>query len=136
MNVIDPLVPMGFNKFVGYKLVEWDIDHACVVLDTDERHLNGLDIAHGGVLLSALDYACGMSGTYRPPPEERRYCMTLSLATNFVSPFRGGLLRARARRVGGGRNIYFSEGKIVDAENALIATASGTFRLLRNKSST
>ena len=135
MNVINPPPPVGFNKFVGLKLIEWDVGHACVALDIDERHLNGLDVIHGGVLLSALDYACGMSGCYRPPPRERQFCMTLSPTTNFVSALRDGKLRAKARRIGGGKAVFFSEGEIIDANGTLIATASGTFRLLRDNPS-
>ena len=130
----DNLPPsVGFNNFVGYKVSEWGVDHACVTLEMDTHHLNSLGVSHGGVLLSALDYACGMSGCYRVPPQERRLCMTLSLTTNFVSPLHDGLLRATAVRVGGGKSTFFSDGKIIDEEGKLIASATGTFRLLSEK---
>lgn len=135
MTIKPVISAVGFNKFVGLELVEWNTDYACIALEMDEHHLNGLDIAHGGVLLSALDAACGMSGCYSPPPEERRYSMTISLTTNFVRPLRNGQLRAIARRVGGGKTVFFSEGKIVDTEGELVASATGTFRYLRNKPS-
>ncbi len=128
--------PVGFNAHVGLKLVEWDSDHACLALQVEDHHLNGLDIAHGGVLLAALDAACGMAGCYRPPPKERRWSMTVTLTTNFVSPQRCGAMRATGKRVGGGKTIFFAESEIIGTDGALIAKASGAFRYLRGKPDT
>jgi len=129
----DLLPQTGFNQFVGFRLIEWDVDYACIALELEAQHMNGLNIAHGGVLLSALDFACGMSGSYQPPPMERRYCVTVSLSTHFINPLRDGHLRATAHRIGGGKSIFFAESEIFDASNTRIATASGAFRLLPNK---
>jgi len=130
----DPQIPVGFNKHVGLRLTEWSMGHALVELDMEAHHWNGLGIAHGGVLLSALDFACGMCGSYRPAPEPRSFCMTVSLSTNFISPIRGGLLRAIGTKVGGGRSIFFAEARVLDEYDTLIATASGAFKIMKDRS--
>jgi uncharacterized protein (TIGR00369 family) len=129
----DPTKAIGFNKLVGYQLVEWDLNRAAVELDMTEGHLNGLGVAHGGVLVAALDYALGMSGSYQPPPADRRWCMTITLTTNFVSPLKGKLLRTDSRLTGGGKTIFFAEGEITDENGTLVASAMGSFRRLKNK---
>ncbi|MBT3788557.1 MAG: PaaI family thioesterase [Alphaproteobacteria bacterium] len=136
MSTFDLTTPNGFNKLVGYRLVEWEVDKASVELNMTEDHLNGLGIAHGGVLLAGLDYVLGMSGCYRAPPAGRRLCMTITLTSNFISPLKGPLLRANARVTGGGKTIFFAEGEIVDGDNKLVATATGSFRRLRDKPTT
>lgn len=130
MTVRNLMDQVGFNKYVGIRLVEWSPEYACFELDLDTHHLNKLGVAHGGVLLSVLDAACGLSGCYCPPPQKRRLCMTMSLNTNFISPMQPGLLRAEARQIGGGKAVFFAEGKIIDDDGKLIATAAGTFRRL------
>ncbi len=134
MTVAEPKVAQGeFNSLVGCKLAEWAVDYACVELVMDARHTNSHGIAHGGVLATVLDYACGMAGCFRPEPELHCKCMTLSLTTNFIAPMRPGLLKARARRTGGGKSVFFTEGQITNESGNLIATASGTFRLIKPK---
>lgn len=134
LNTVDdrlgpPLLPMvGFNAHIGMRLVEWAPDYACVALEFEDHHLNSIGIAHGGILLSALDFACGMSGCYTSPPRDRGASVTLSLTTTFMRPFRGGILRAEARRTGGGKTIFFSEGTVKDENGEVVSAATGTYR--------
>ena len=136
MSTFDLTTPVGFNKLVGFRLVEWEVGKASAELNMTGDHLNGLGIAHGGVLLAGLDYVLGMSGCYRAPPEGRRLCMTITLTSNFISPLKGPLLRANARVTGGGKTIFFVEGEIVDGDNKLIASATGSFRRLKDNPAT
>ncbi|WP_306147912.1 MULTISPECIES: PaaI family thioesterase [unclassified Roseibium] len=137
MTLAETSGPIGeFNKHVGFELTEWQRNHACVAVEIDSYHTNVMGVTHGGVLVSALDFACGMAGCYRPPPEPRFYCMTLTLNTNFIAPMRKGLLRAHGRRIGGGRSVFFAEGEIVLPDGTLIATASGAFKLFDRKPKT
>ncbi|MTH95915.1 PaaI family thioesterase [Roseibium sp. RKSG952] len=126
--------PIGeFNKHVGLELTKWQPDYACVEVEIESHHTNVMGITHGGMLVSALDFACGMSGCFRAPPEPKVYCMTLTLNTNFIAPMGEGLLQAHGRRVGGGRSVFFAQGDITLPDGTLIATASGAFRLLDRK---
>jgi acyl-coenzyme A thioesterase PaaI-like protein len=56
--------------------------------------------------------------------------MTLSLTTNFIASVKAGRLYTEGRRTGGGKSVFFAEGEVRDAEDRLIATATGTFKYL------
>jgi uncharacterized protein (TIGR00369 family) len=123
----------GFLEHVGFRLIDWSENFARLTLDVEPHHFNVLGITHGGVILTALDYACGISGCYRAPPGKRALSVTISLATNFVKPLTEGRMVAEGRVVGGGRTIFFAESKITDSQGNLIATASGAFKRITDR---
>lgn len=129
MSDADSLEPMlGFNAETGFRLVDWSDGAAVLALDLAARHLNRSGVVHGGVLAAMLDVAMGYSGVY-PVDGAPRWSVTLSLTTSFIGQARAGRLTARGRRIGGGRQIYFAEGEVRDAEGALLAAGQATFRL-------
>jgi len=123
----------AYNKLLNMQLVKWEKDLAVVHLEIDDRHLNTLRIAHGGVLLSAMDSALGWCGMYRDPPENPQRCMTINLTTNFHAPIRRGRLIVTARRTGGGKSVAHCEAEARDESGRLIGTATGAFKLLRER---
>ncbi len=132
MTQVEDAPTGGFLEHVGFKSIDWSEDFARITLDVEPHHFNVLGIAHGGVALTALDYACGISGCYRPPPAKRTLSMTISLTTNFIKPLTEGHMIAEGRVVGGGRSIFFAESNITDSQGNLIATASGAFKRITN----
>lgn len=119
----------GYSALIGYRLVAWRADYAEIELDLGPQHLNGHGIPHGGLITTLLDTAMGFAGVHCTVPGNVRYAMTLSLTTQFVGQMRSfGRLRATGRKTGGGRQIYFATGEVLDAEGTLIAQAAATFR--------
>ena len=130
----DSLAEHGaFAELIGYRLTAWRTDQAEVVLEVEERHMNRSGILHGGVMATLIDTACGYAGCYRPaPPEDSRRASTLSLTTSFIGPVVAGAeLVARARRTGGGRQIFFADCEVRDQDGHLVATGSGSFKYRR-----
>ncbi|EWH00814.1 PaaI family thioesterase [Halomonas sp. BC04] len=119
---------MGYHELLGMHVVEWAEDHAVVELNVDAQHLNRSGIVHGGVLTSMLDSALSLAGLYCDVPGRVRRGMTLSLTTTFVSPARGGVLRATGRVRGGGHKIFMASGEVTDGSGELLAIAEGSFR--------
>lgn len=117
-----------FNAFVGYRLVDWGMGSSEIELSLQPHHLNSQGFAHGGVIMSLLDSACGACGTVEPRPAPRAISVTVSLSANFIRTAKGSKLRAKGRMTGGGRSIYFAEAQILDDDGQLIATASGAFK--------
>lgn len=117
-----------FNAYVGYRLVDWGLGSSVIELEMQPYHLNSQGFAHGGVIMSLLDSACGACGSTRPRPAPRAISVTVSLSANFIRSARGGVLRAEGTMTGGGRSIYFAEARILDEDGHLIATASGAFK--------
>ncbi|RVU39828.1 PaaI family thioesterase [Hwanghaeella grinnelliae] len=123
-----------YQELLGYEIAEWEQGRCRVTMPIRDCHTNRHGIPHGGVYASLLDTAMGFAGSYSPPGEEKRFAMTLSLTTNFLSRPKGLVLQAEANVNGGGRNTFFCEGSIVDETGEVIATGIGTFRLRRSKS--
>ena len=90
--------------------------------------MNRYGIPHGGVYASLLDTVMGFAGSWTGDPHRRQLCMTLSLTTNFLGRPEGVTLVADGRRTGGGRSVYYADGKIEDDTGAIVATGVGTFR--------
>ncbi|MTJ83478.1 MAG: PaaI family thioesterase [Telmatospirillum sp.] len=120
--------PSGFQKLLGYRLVEWQEGRAVLELASEAIHTNRAGLVHGGVLTTLIDTACGFSATWCPFPGRVRRVLTLSLTTTFTGQARGGVLRATGLRRGGGRKIITCSGEILDAAGNLIAIGEGTYR--------
>ena len=56
--------------------------------------------------------------------------MTLQMTTQSIKPARGGIVQARATFLRRGRSINYLESRMTDADGALMAVASSTWRLL------
>ena len=114
-------------EFLGVRMVTWSDGFAVVELDLQPQHLNRQASLHGGVTATLLDAACGYAGIWDPNGEERN-SLTLSLNVNYLAPMRSGRLTATGRVVGGGRGVYFAEGRLESDAGVLIATAQGAFK--------
>lgn len=117
-----------FRRLIGYRLTGFEPDWAQFELQLEEKHMNGDGRPHGGVYASLLDATMGLSGCHAGAPDRRLKAMTLSLSTMFVAPPAGTKLIAAARRIGGGKRTFFSEGHIHDDTGQLIVTGNGVFR--------
>ena len=127
MSLIPEHELSGFARLLGYRLARWEPDLAEVVLELGPQHQNRGDVAHGGVLATLIDTACGFAGCWAPKGESRA-AVTLSLTTQFLAPAASGRLTATGRKVGGGRGVFFATAEIRDEAGALVARGEGVFR--------
>lgn len=126
-------MPSGFRTLLGYRLAEWRDGFAIIEIDIDNRHLNRSGVVHGGVYATLIDAAGGYAGCFSGMPGPARRAFTLSLNTNFIGTTRSGILRAIARKTGGGARIFFASIEVVDQVGAVLATGEGTYRLRGEK---
>lgn len=122
-----------FQDLLGYDIAEWEAGRCLVTMPVRDCHTNRHGLPHGGVYTALIDTAMGFAGSYTKPGEEKRFALTLSLTTNFLSRPKGKLLKAEARVTGGGRNTFFCDASVTDETGELIATGIGTFRLRQSK---
>lgn len=120
----------GFLAFLGARMTGYGPDHARFELDLGPQHLNPMGIPHGGVYATILDTTLGSAGCWEGNPDTFRPSVTLNLTVNYLARPQGTRLICEARRVGGGKSIYFSEGEIRDDTGVVLARASGTFRVM------
>ncbi len=93
----------------------------------EENHLATPIAAHGGSICALMDATMGVCALSKVIAEYK-VVSTLEMKISFIAPaLLGDTLSAEANVVKAGKRIIFSEGKIVNQNGKLIATATGTF---------
>lgn len=120
----------GFLRALGARFEALDGSGAVFTLDAGPEHRNAEDRIHGGLLAALLDIACGFSVRFDGARNALLPSVTLSLAVSFLAPARDNRLTVHGRVVGGGRQILFTRGEVLDGGGTPIAMANGTFKRL------
>lgn len=117
------------GRHVGYiSSMPEDMTGVCA-LEIGPQHLNRLGVLHGGFVALLLDNGCGLA-VRNGLQGTGASTVTISLTTNFIAAARSGRVVATGRVVGGGRSVKFASSELRDESGQLLATASGTFRVL------
>jgi uncharacterized protein (TIGR00369 family) len=121
----------GMGRLLGFRLVEVSEGYAVLAVKPDERHYNGIGIAHGGLAATLLDSATGCAINSTMPAG--RIFTTLEMKINYVRPIRGdvGTVRCEARVIHAGGRVATAEGRVVDEEGKLYAHGTATCMLFR-----
>jgi uncharacterized protein (TIGR00369 family) len=117
-----------FVDWLGIRLEHWEDGYVRVRLDAGPDHQNRSGVVHGGILTTLLDHVGSFSGLYCPTLNHARFCVTLSLTSNFVGQTKSGSLMAVGRRTAGGRNIYFAQSEVIDLSGTVLATGTSVHR--------
>jgi uncharacterized protein (TIGR00369 family) len=118
----------GFSNLVGPFWSRSDAGARGYAFVAEERHLNGNGIVHGGILMTFVDQAIGMTVW---DAIDRRPCATIQLNTHFVDSGRAGeLIEARAEIVRQTRSVIFTRA-IVRTGTRTLLTADGIWKVLR-----
>lgn len=131
-----------FNRMLGLRLNY--LSHAEAVMSFSMKNdLIGnfmYGILHGGVISSVLDMAGGMtvmaSAIHKhahATPEEITAiisrCSTIDLQISYLRPGKGELFTAKANLVKSGKTICFARMELINQDDLLIASGSGTYLL-------
>ena len=125
--------PSGMARLMNMRLVEVEEGRAVFAVEPDERHYNGLGIAHGGLAATLLDSALGCAiNTVMPAG---RVFTTLEMKINYVRPMRRetGEVRCEAEVLHAGSRVATAEGRLVDAAGKLYAHGTATCMLFRSR---
>jgi uncharacterized protein (TIGR00369 family) len=123
--------PSGMARLMNMRLVEVSEGRAVFAVEPDERHYNGLGIAHGGLAATLLDSALGCAiNTVMPAG---RVFTTLEMKINYIRPMRRetGEVRCEAEVLHAGGRVATAEGRIIDASGKLYAHGTATCMLFR-----
>lgn len=125
------LPPSGMGQLMNFKLVEVSEGHAVFRVEPDERHYNGLGIAHGGLAATLLDSATGCAINTMMPAG--RVFTTLEMKINYVRPMRRetGAVRCEAKVIHVGSRVATAEGRIIDEGGKLYAHGTATCMVFR-----
>ena len=125
------LPPSGMVQLLNLKLVEVSEGRAVFTVQPDERHYNGLGIAHGGLAATLLDSALGCAINSMMPAGKT--FTTLEMKVNYVRPIRRerGEVRCEASVIHAGGRTATAEGRITDEDGKLYAHGTATCMLFR-----
>lgn len=117
------------KQHLGLELSSDQAGRARARILVDERHLNPNGVVHGAVLFAMVDTAMGHATMSVLP--EGRFCASVDVQLRFVRPAHAdGALVADVEVLKQGRHVAHLEGRVVDADDRLIATASATFAVI------
>jgi uncharacterized protein (TIGR00369 family) len=125
------LPPSGMGQLMNFRLAEVGEGRAVFTVTPDERHYNGLGIAHGGLAATLLDSALGCAINTTMPPG--KIFTTLEMKINYVRPMRRetGEVRCEATVIHVGQTVATAEGRVVDGGGKLYAHGTATCMLFR-----
>jgi uncharacterized protein (TIGR00369 family) len=125
-------VHIPFVESLGFELERFADGEATLAFTPRAEHLNSWNVLHGGVSMTLLDVA--MAHAARSPNTgglpDPRGVVTVEMKTSFMRPGLGRL-RAHAKLLHQSTTMAFCEGAVVDAEENLVAHATGTFKYLK-----
>ena len=111
-------------RFLGIEAVYAEAGSSRLELTIQEDLKNLWGTAHGGILATLLDSACGVAlGTLLEPGEGM---VTLDLRINYITPFHNGTLIAEGTAIHKGRNTGVAEATLKNEEGRLIAKGMST----------
>ena len=118
--------------WLGLRLVETSEGEAVVDMTATEEMANHSGFVHGGMISALADSAMGRSLRTVKPGVVR--AMSFDLKLNFINAAKvGETLRATGRVVHAGRRTMVAECRVEGKDGRLVATASGTFAVTREK---
>jgi acyl-CoA thioesterase len=119
-------------SWLGLELVDTGEGSATVEMTATEEMANQSGFVHGGMISTLADSAMGRSlRTVRPQVGR---AMSFDLKVSFISPAKvGETLKATASVVHAGRRTMVADCRVEGRGGRLVATASGTFAVTREK---
>ena len=119
-------------RWLGIGLVDLGEDSATVEMTPSEDMANHAGFVHGGMITALADSAMGRSLRTLRPGVAR--AMSFDLKLTFISAAKvGETLRATGHVVHAGRRTAVTECRVEGPGGRLVATASGTFAITREK---
>jgi len=119
-------------EWLGLKLVETGEGTAVVEMATTDDMANHSGVVHGGMISTLADSAMGRSLRTLSPGVVR--AMSFDLKLNFINAAKvGEKLRATGHVIHAGRRTAVAECRVEGSDGRLVATASATFAVTRDK---
>ena len=124
----------GYSELIGYRVTKRDTDYCEMQLTVEPKHLNRLNVPHGGVLATLIDTAAGIAVAFAQGPDKVLPAVTLSLSMQFLGQAKvGDVLTTVGRRTGGGRTVAYGTAEIKTQDGRAIARGDATFRYITPK---
>jgi uncharacterized protein (TIGR00369 family) len=124
--------PSRLWEWLGLRLVKAGEGTAVVEMTSTQEMANHAGFVHGGMISTLADSAMGRSIHTLKPGVAR--AMSFDLKLSFINAARiGETLTATGHVIHAGRRTVVAECRVEGKEGRLVATASATFAVTRNK---
>ena len=120
----------GIGRTMGFAISTVEEGFVAFEGTPDESVYNPIGTVHGGYAATLLDSACGCAVHSKLAPGQGYTTLELKVAYHKAMTSRTGRVRAEGRVVSLGRRAAFAEGRLVDAEGRLYASASSTLLIV------
>jgi len=129
-TALDHLTAPPSSKLLGWHLIDARPAEGWIRIGFVGRQefCNPTGFIQGGILSAMLDDTMGPAVFVMT--EGRLFTSTISLTVNFLSPAKPGPIVGEATVTQLGKTIAFVEGKLMAADNAVLATATTSARLV------
>ena len=125
----------GVGRLLDMRIVTVDEGLVEFEIDAKPEFGNPLGTVHGGITATILDSAMGCAVHTSLPPGASY--TTLDLAVTYLKavPYDGRRLTAEGRTIHVGGRVATAQGRVVDQYGTLVATATTTCMVFREKAS-
>ncbi len=117
-----------FVEHLGIKVTAQSKAGAAIILDRRPELLNSWGAAHGGVVMTMLDYV--MTAAVRGHYGIDGGVITVDMSVGFMNAGTSDHLHAEARVLHAGQSTAFCESEARDDAGKILAKAIGTFKLI------
>jgi len=117
----------GIFRYVDLKVDKVESGSVQLSFPMSEKVTRWGGMVHGGVVMTALDNACGLAVMTVNPGKNQ---VTMELKVNFLEPLTDGPFRVLGRVIRAGRTAIVAEGEIRDSKDVLCAKGIGTWLVL------
>jgi uncharacterized protein (TIGR00369 family) len=132
-------VHIPFVEHLGFELQRFENGESELAFTPKDEHQNSWNVLHGGVTMTLLDVTMAhaarsagippVGGTAKGTPDPRGV-VTIEMKTSFMRPGVGRVV-AHGKLLTQTPTMAFCEASLIDADGALVAHATGTFKYLR-----
>jgi uncharacterized protein (TIGR00369 family) len=130
-RLLDLVNQSHFPKHMRMRLSEISMDHATVILNTDQCHLQPFGIVHGGAIATLIDTATFWAVFLKLPA--RAGLVNIDLKLNYLKSVVSGPMTAEGRCLRSGRTINYAEAKVLDENGRLVAHGTSSLMVLPDK---
>jgi len=118
-------IPFIEKMAMDVEKISEDLVH--VHLDLQPWQCNSFGVAHGGVMMTLLDFAMAMAAKVKHG--HLGGAMTIDMSTSFIKGGKGKMV-VHGTGLKAGKSIQYCEASAYDASGDLLAKSMGTFKLV------
>ena len=126
--VAGKIPPPPHVVLLGSTFVHVEPGRARMEFQAREEFYNPMGTIQGGFLAAMLDDTMGPAAASTVGPQE--HVTTIEMKVSYIRPAQAGKLIGDGRVVHKGRSIIFVEGSLSTEDGSVIATATGTWRVV------